>query len=108
MPNTDIHIVEQFATRNKQPADLDFTFGLGLEVGYPSPLPPNPEKEVEDETISPNVEGVATQDMGHQMEDAANGDYPSMKYKTTTLTEITIKLTVHMEEIWIQNQREEF
>ena len=68
-----IHRVEQLATGDKHPEDLDLTFVLGLEVKY---LPLNTENEVNNETRYPTVEVVGEKDMEQQMEDAANDEDP--------------------------------
>ena len=56
MSDIFIHRVEQLATWEQQPAALDFTFWIGIEVGD---LPTNTENEVIDDTIYPTAKGVA-------------------------------------------------
>ena len=64
MPDTVIHKVEQLDMRDWQPAALDFTFGLGLDI---VDLPPNPENEVDDYARTIAVKLVAAQDTEQQM-----------------------------------------
>ena len=52
---------------------LDFTFGLGLDVGK---LPPDTDNEIDDDTRSITDKQVTTQGTEKQTEDAANNDDP--------------------------------
>ena len=74
IPNTAIHRVEQLAPRYQQTMALDFKFVLG--VGVRDPPPPDPENEVDNDTRSPNVEGISAQETVQHMEDTANYDNP--------------------------------
>ena len=73
IPDTVIHRVEQLSTWDRQPAALEFTFELGLEVGY---LTPYPGKEANDETGFPTVKGVDAQEIEQNMKDYSNVENP--------------------------------
>ena len=73
MPDTVIQRMEQLATQDQQPAALDFTCELGVEVGD---LPPSPYNEVENDTRYPTIKVVTVQGTEQQMENSTNDDDP--------------------------------
>ena len=85
--------------------DIDFTFGLGLEV---EDLPPNPEKDVDNYTRDPISKVVAIQYTEQQMEDTPTMITHAKQKKPSKLAEITINLTLQMDEFRVHNQQEEF
>ena len=70
MTDTVVLRVEQLATRDRQLASLDFTFGMGIVV---RDIINDPDNEAGNEIESPIVEVVDTQDVVKCMED--NGNY---------------------------------
>ena len=60
MPDTFARRVEQLATWYRQPAALNFTFGMGLVV---RDIPNNPDNEVKNDIGTPIFEVVDAQDM---------------------------------------------
>ena len=66
MPDTVVCWVEQLAMRDSQPAAFNFTYGMGIVVGY---LLNDPGNEVENEIRDIIFEGVTAQDEVQQTED---------------------------------------
>ena len=81
MPGMIVRRAEQPTTRYRQPAALDFTFGMNLVVRN---LPNDPYNEVDTEIGYLTVEGVDAQDAEKDMEDNNDDD---IKYDNSRETD---------------------
>ena len=71
MPDTVVFWVEKLATRYRQLAAINFTFGLGVVAGD---ITNNTDNEVDNDIGHTIVEVVAAQDAEQQMEDNNDKD----------------------------------